>query len=464
MLFQTGLGISIETGFLSVVYLKASLREVQLEARAVHDLPAEKTLEERLVVARAMILSFLEDNHILSTDIYLSIPRNLALLRYVDLPLAVKENLHETLGYEMEKYTPFSADDVYFDCRIISEDKEAGTLRALLVAAERDAIGPYIRLCEGLGMGVSGMEISSTALAGYFSHSGTFAHGGPSAVLYMTGTRMEVDLFRDNLLWYSRHVEVAGDGSDFSVVMRREVALLGEQLGEGEEKPPVLFFGPRMDDGLFTTSPDGENLFEIRRPDLSDGRVPSHELMPAYGCALKAIQKVSMSINLLPVGLRKKPDKRGYYTMLFLGGLLALSLLSWGGGVVVRDRLDLKHVNAQIEQLSAEIADVEKMRTRYSELEGQIDGLSNLSRSSVPVLDILRDLSDIIPESAWVARLSVSGMDVKIDGYADLASQLITLLEESPIFSDVAFLSTITKTRDGKERFRIGLKAQRSNP
>jgi len=107
---------------------------------------------------------------------------------------------------------------------------------------------------------------------------------------------------------------------------------------------------------------------------------------------------------------------------------------------------------------------VEKMRTRYSELEGQIDGLSNLSRSSVPVLDILRDLSDIIPESAWVARLSVSGMDVKIDGYADLASQLITLLEESPIFSDVAFLSTITKTRDGKERFRIGLKAQRSNP
>jgi len=187
VLFQTGLGISIETGFLSVVYLKASLREVQLEARAVHDLPAEKTLEERLVVARAMILSFLEDNHILSTDIYLSIPRNLALLRYVDLPLAVKENLHETLGYEMEKYTPFSADDVYFDCRIISEDREAGTLRALLVAAERDAIGPYIRLCEGLGMGVSGMEISSTALAGYFSHSGTFAHGGPSAVFIHDG-------------------------------------------------------------------------------------------------------------------------------------------------------------------------------------------------------------------------------------------------------------------------------------
>ena len=463
MLFQTGLGISIETGFLSVVYLKASFREVQLEAHAVYDLPAEKTLEERLAGARTMILAFLEDNHILSTDIYLSIPRNLALLRYVELPLAVKENLRETLGYEMEKYTPFSADDVHFDCRIISEDREAGTLKVLLVAAEREATGPYINLCEGLGMGVSGMEISSTALASYFFHSGTFAHGGPSAALYMAGTRMEVDLFRDNLLWYSRHVEVAEDGSDLSAVMRREMALLGEKLDEGEEKPPVVFLGPRMDDGLFTP-PDGDDLFELRRPDLSDGRMPSYELIPAYGCALKAIQKVSMNINLLPVGLRKKPDKRGYYTMLFLGGLLALSLLSWGGGVIVRERLDLKHLNAQIEQLSAEVADVEKMRTRCSELEGQIDYLSNLSRSSVPVLNILRDLSDIIPESAWGNRFSVSGMDVRIEGYADLASQLITLLEESPLFSDVAFLSTITKTKDGKERFRIGLKARRSNP
>ncbi|MDD5722762.1 MAG: PilN domain-containing protein [Syntrophales bacterium] len=462
MLFQTGLGISIETGFLSVAYLKATFREVQLKGHAVYDLSAEKTLEERLAVARTMILAFLKDNHILSTDIYFSIPRSLAMLRYVELPLAVKENLHETLGYEMEKYTPFSVDDVYFDCRIISEDKEEGTLTALLVAAERDAIGPYVRLCEGLGMGVSGMEVSSTALAGYFSHSGILAHRGPSAVAYMTGNHMEVDLFRNNLLWYSRHVEVAEDGSDLSAVMKREVALLGEKLDEGEEKPPVVFFGPCMDDGLFTP-PDGDDPFELRRPDLSDGRMPSHELIPAYGCALKAIQKVSMNVNLLPVGLRKKLDKRGYYTMLFLAGLLALSLLSWGGSVIVRERLDLKRLNAQIEQLSAEVADVEKVRTRCGELEGQIAYLDSLGRGgSVPIIDILRDLTDIIPQSAWVNRFSVSDMDVKIEGYADSASELITRLEGFSTFSDVAFLSTITKTKDGKERFRIGLKARRS--
>jgi general secretion pathway protein L len=131
--------------------------------------------------------------------------------------------------------------------------------------------------------------------------------------------------------------------------------------------------------------------------------------------------------------------------------------------VIVRERLDLKRLNAQIEQLSAEVADVEKVRTRCGELEGQIAYLDSLGRGgSVPIIDILRDLTDIIPQSAWVNRFSVSDMDVKIEGYADSASELITRLEGFSTFSDVAFLSTITKTKDGKERFRIGLKARRS--
>lgn len=463
MLFQTGLGVSIETEFLSVVYLKASFRKVKLEAQAVYQLPAEKTLEERMTVARNMIRTFLERNHILSTDIYLSIPRNLAVLRYVELPLAVKENLRESLGYEMEKYTPLSADDVHFDCQIISEDRKAGTMKLFLVAAERDAVGPYTGLCEGLETRISGMEISSTALASYFSHSGTFAPGASSVVLYMAGGLMEVDLFRDNLLWYSHQVEVAQDGSDLSAVMQCELELLAKKLDEGKDKLPVVFFGPRFDDSLFTC-PGGEDMFEIRRPDLSDGRIPSHELMPAYGCALKAIQKIPMDINLLPVGLRKKPGKTGYYTMLLLGGLLVLSLLSWGGGMIVREQLDLKRLNAQIEQLRVKVADVEKMRMRCGKLEKQIDSLNNLGGSSVPVLNVLRDLSNIIPQSTWVNRFSISGSDVNIEGYAQSASKLITPLEESPIFGDVAFLSAIMKTRDGKERFRIGLKIKRDRP
>jgi len=168
-----------------------------------------------------------------------------------------------------------------------------------------------------------------------------------------------------------------------------------------------------------------------------------------------------MDINLLPVGVRKKPGKTGYYAMLILGGLLVLSLLSWGGGVIVKARLDLERLDTKIGQLSAKVAGVGEMRAKYDKLEGQIDYLNNLGRTRVPVLNVLRDLSDIIPQSAWVNSFSVSGDDIKIEGYAESAAELIPLLEESPLFGDVAFVSTITKTKDGKERFRIGLKIRR---
>jgi general secretion pathway protein L len=76
----------------------------------------------------------------------------------------------------------------------------------------------------------------------------------------------------------------------------------------------------------------------------------------------------------------------------------------------------------------------------------------------LPALNILKDLSRRIPEGAWVRKFDFSDKGVQIEGHADSASELIPLLETSPLFKDVAFLSPITKSKDGKERFRIGLK------
>ena len=55
-------------------------------------------------------------------------------------------------------------------------------------------------------------------------------------------------------------------------------------------------------------------------------------------------------------------------------------------------------------------------------------------------------------------QFEFSDKGVQIEGDAESASELIPLLEISPLFKDVAFLSSITKSKDGKERFRIGLK------
>ncbi|MCX5839684.1 MAG: PilN domain-containing protein [Deltaproteobacteria bacterium] len=71
-------------------------------------------------------------------------------------------------------------------------------------------------------------------------------------------------------------------------------------------------------------------------------------------------------------------------------------------------------------------------------------------------MSVLLDLSKEIPEGAWLDRLALTDKGGDIEGYANSASALIPLLAASPLIKDVAFLSPITKGKDGKERFRIG--------
>jgi general secretion pathway protein L len=74
------------------------------------------------------------------------------------------------------------------------------------------------------------------------------------------------------------------------------------------------------------------------------------------------------------------------------------------------------------------------------------------------MVDILNELSIIVPNSAWIKTMDITGNLIKLQGEADAASELINLLESSSLFEDAKFLSTIVKRKDGKESFNIGLK------
>jgi general secretion pathway protein L len=60
------------------------------------------------------------------------------------MPLATEPNLRQALTYEMDRQTPFRADDVFFDYRVTGRDREAGTLRVVLCVAPRSVV------CDGL--------------------------------------------------------------------------------------------------------------------------------------------------------------------------------------------------------------------------------------------------------------------------------------------------------------------------
>ena len=75
------------------------------------------------------------------------------------------------------------------------------------------------------------------------------------------------------------------------------------------------------------------------------------------------------------------------------------------------------------------------------------------------VLAYLRDITVRLPESAYLTTFRFKGDRVEIDGIADSAAGLISVLEESPNFANVEFTAPTTKYLQDQQRFslRMGL-------
>lgn len=457
LLFQSSLGVEIGDDSLAVVYLKGSFKGIVLAGHAFHPIEKNLPLAEKLAIVGDIVGDFIKKHGISATSIFLGIPRHSVVLRFIELPLAVKENLRESLGYELEKYAPIPADRAYFDCQIVEEDSGANKMRVLLVLARKESLSPYFDLRYRWDMGISGVEISSTGISNYLSCVSKTANGAPCLFLDARGNNLELNVIRAKLLISSRSVSVQENSKDLdSFILRELTSFKGEQAQNAAAKV-VALWEPKGEADVLRRLEEAVNV-EVLTPVALGPVLESAALIDAYGLALKGIQKVPLDINLMPSELRKKPSRLSYYTMLVLAAMLIISFASWGFSSILRERLHLKRLNSEIARLSVEIKEVENLRKRCEDLQNEIEYLSGVRGNSANFLNILKDLTDRIPKNAWVSALAYSEQGVQIGGYAESASKLIPLLEASPLLKDAVFLSTITKTKDGKERFEIGLR------
>lgn len=450
MILQSGLGIDINDRYIAVVYLKATFKNIKTEAHAVFTFHGDQPLKDKLEIATDFINEFIRTQNITSADIFLGIPRDLAIIKGIEFPLAVKENLRSTLTYEMEKYIPIPVDDVYFDYQVLTEDKALNRLKLLLTVVKKSTLEPYLDLIRKSGIGVSGLEISSTALVNLFFHLRKTSADDDRAFAYIHGNGFQIDRVQSNKLIASKSVKNAGDSDNLYSQLKEELNALGVK-----EHSPALICGPGLDAHLADRVKDDSTVaMEVVPPEQY--AVPSHDLLVAAGLAMKGVHEVPMQVNLLPFLMRKKPSKAGLYIMMVLAILVVLFGLTWGGSCYMRQRMTVDTLNAEIQRLSKEVSEIDRIQAESDAIRKQVDYLVQVQHDSVNILDILKELSLRIPESAWVRDFSLNEKGIRIEGFAASASELIPLIEGSPFFCDVAFLAAITKDRDGKERFKIG--------
>ena len=75
-----------------------------------------------------------------------------AIQKELCLPSAAKENLDQVVAYELDRYTPFKAEQVYFAVKPLPGVNEPGQIRVMLILTTREVLDGLYEDIKAMGL------------------------------------------------------------------------------------------------------------------------------------------------------------------------------------------------------------------------------------------------------------------------------------------------------------------------
>jgi len=165
--------------------------------------------------------------------------------------------------------------------------------------------------------------------------------------------------------------------------------------------------------------------------------------------------------NLIPPEERPRRPIR----LLTPARLLPLLVLTLTAAILItplwqkQRQIDL--LDTQLRGLRVRAAEVDEVRAALERArEGSMVVLQR-KMDQPRAVDLLRELTERLPDDTWVQNLDVTEREVQIRGESARATALIGLLEQAPGFSEVSFRSPVVQVATtGQERFHIAFRFQ----
>ena len=86
-----------------------------------------------------------------------------AMAKSITLPMATEENLREVVGFELDRHTPFTPEQAYFDAQIVRRDPQQEKIVVTLVVASKMEVAGLMDILRLAGLTCSGVGIDETA-------------------------------------------------------------------------------------------------------------------------------------------------------------------------------------------------------------------------------------------------------------------------------------------------------------
>ncbi len=269
-------------------------------------------------------------------EVILCLPADKVLTRTLTLPLATEENLREVLAFQMDRQTPFTVEQVYYDYAVVARERKTRTLSLDLVVVPRAVV-----------------------------------------------------------------------------------------------------------DGL---------LDSLKRLGVQPGQVT---LCRGAGAE-------PMAVNLLPVPQRPRKRVAPQRINIGLGILAVLLLLSAVSMPLLHKARVMRTLQPMLDVAASKAEVAQKLREKVDALKAESRFLVEKKQASLLVLEVMNELTRILPDHTWLNRLEISPTEVQIQGQSTSSGALIPLTESSPVLHNARFRSPVTQIpRTNEERFHLSADTHR---
>jgi Tfp pilus assembly protein PilN len=175
----------------------------------------------------------------------------------------------------------------------------------------------------------------------------------------------------------------------------------------------------------------------------------------AAGCSLESLLPKAHRINLLSRGFHKKSSAPKFLTIVLLCIILGIWIVYLFSPLKV-ERRKLQAIDHQISVRKDEVMRVTALKDELQSLHKDIETIYAFKHDTPSAMNILKELTSILPKSTWLTRIRMTETNVQIEGYAKSASGLLSKLETSPYFQKVEFAApTFEDKRLSASRFNI---------
>ena len=404
---QSSTGLSINGNDLIITIVSKKLVKYSHETLKIEDFMLKDTLQ----LKHALIQ---KKNFVGET--ILSLPRELAIIRETTCPYSNLKELREALRYQLDSFIPFSNEDVYFDIHSLSQNRH--DTKILIVAIKKTELDNILSKLKALEIVPSRVIISPFAFLPILEE-----RKGSVVVVSKNINNYSYNVFENNHLVLSS-------------IAKNEVELTNQIKSR------------HADEILLTHVTDGflPDAYKTRYQLLDDNS-------ESYGAALYGLAEYPCYLSL--VKSHKKRLNPQIVLICFLIGILIFFSFLIPYIQKINNLAILKTVNAQVKSIKKDVVIVEKLQERIVVLDEVVNKVNAIRGKYIPRIDVILELAKTLPNDAWAKGITIMDNAFEIEGDAVSSTNLIPILENSPVFSGVGLTSPVTKTQSGREKFRI---------